>query len=167
MKINVQKIKNKIGTSQPFHFVTTADKLCLNDERLWIDGDISVNGEAVNTGRGFKIIGLITAMAKCECDRCLKEFEQAVEIAFSELFRDNADEKEADISGYEGDLIDLTEVIHENIIMAKPLKTLCSEGCRGLCPKCGANLNITQCACEHDLIDPRLAALKKIFEKQP
>lgn len=167
MKINIQKIKSEISASQTFNFVTTADKLGLDDERLWIDGAVSVTGEVVNNGRALEITGIITTTAKCECDRCLKEFEQRMEIPFSEIFQENAAEDDAsDVSGYEGDLIDLTEIIHENIIMAKPLKTLCNAGCRGLCPKCGTNLNISQCACEHDSIDPRLAALKKIFDKQ-
>jgi len=60
---------------------------------------------------------------------------------------------------YEGDEIDLTPLVHEQIILALPTRPLCGESCRGLCPRCGANLNAGACGCPAAPPDPRLAVL--------
>lgn len=166
MKINIKTIKNEVGASQPFDFITTADQVGLDGEHLWIDGTVSVHGEMINNGRAIEVAGVLKATAKYECDRCLTEFERPVEIPFSEVFQENVSkDNEAGIFGYAGNVIDLSAAIRENVIMSRPLKTFCSAECRGLCPKCGTNLNVSSCACERDSIDPRLAALQKIFDK--
>lgn len=62
----------------------------------------------------------------------------------------------------EDEVIDVTEVIENNIIIELPIKRLCKENCKGLCQQCGVNLNFSKCKCEKD-IDPRLAKLKDFF----
>src|SRR5437870_2238588 len=64
------------------------------------------------------------------------------------------------LSYYEGEEIDLTPLVHEQAMLALPTRPLCSEDCRGLCSRCGANLNAGPCGCtEATPADPRLAAL--------
>jgi uncharacterized protein len=63
------------------------------------------------------------------------------------------------LSCYEGDTIDLTPLVHEQAILALPTRPLCGEGCRGLCPRCGANLNAGPCGCPAPPPDHRLAVL--------
>jgi uncharacterized protein len=67
-----------------------------------------------------------------------------------------------DFEYYEGEVIDLDEVIFEQVVLQVPMKPLCSESCRGLCPHCGVNLNKTTCNCQNEVIDERLAVLKRI-----
>ncbi len=62
-------------------------------------------------------------------------------------------------SVYEGDAVDLDELVREQILLALPTRTLCREECKGLCPECGANLNAGECDCAQKEIDPRWAAL--------
>jgi uncharacterized protein len=79
------------------------------------------------------------------------EDDEGVELSVDEL----------DVNGYEGDEIDLEPLLREQLILAVPFAPLCSEGCKGLCPRCGADLNHETCTCE-PIIDPRLAGLKDI-----
>jgi uncharacterized protein len=63
---------------------------------------------------------------------------------------------------YEGDEIDFTREITEQVVLAIPFKPLCSEDCKGLCIKCGAELNITECSCSQDTMNLQFNALKNL-----
>jgi uncharacterized protein len=71
------------------------------------------------------------------------------------------------VAFYEGNVIDLAHLVREQLYLAMPMKALCHPDCAGLCPQCGANLNITTCGCEHRWVDPRLAALGQLLPKEP
>jgi uncharacterized protein len=66
------------------------------------------------------------------------------------------------LSAYEGDAVDLDEVVREQLLLALPSRHLCREDCQGLCQKCGANLNDGHCSCEQGEVDPRWAALANL-----
>ena len=70
--------------------------------------------------------------------------------------------EDLDVSIYEGDKIDLSELVREQIILNLPEKIFCSEDCKGLCAKCGANRNLIDCNCDKKELDPRWAALKNL-----
>ncbi|MDD2499121.1 MAG: DUF177 domain-containing protein, partial [Desulfitobacteriaceae bacterium] len=70
---------------------------------------------------------------------------------------------EEEIYFYEGDKIDILPQVLQTILLELPMKVLCREDCKGLCPVCGTNLNIKECRCERESIDPRLAALKNLL----
>jgi uncharacterized protein len=71
--------------------------------------------------------------------------------------------KDDDLIFINSDTLDITEIIENNIILTLPIKRLCKEDCKGLCHKCGTNLNFSTCHCNDDDIDPRLAKLKDLF----
>jgi uncharacterized protein len=169
MKINVLQAKKVIGSRQPFHFITSADKLAIDGDNPWTGGDIEVRGEVVNNGRVLEVKGIMYAKSTYSCNRCLDEFSTFVEVPFAE----NYQESDMEISGsedelvyYQGDEIDILDLLRESLILAELLKPLCSEECRGLCPQCGANLNVKQCSCESQIIDPRLAVLQQLLPKK-
>lgn len=169
MKINIQQVKNDIGAGQNFRFSVSAADILKDIEHSWISDPIVVTGEVVNDGRLLKVTGSIELVANFECDRCLEEYTTVLKISFLEEFQDSSDESSKDaeeISTYQGDEIDISELMRENVILAKPLKTVCSEDCCGLCPKCGTNLNISTCTCEKGVIDPRLAALQQLLDRK-
>jgi uncharacterized protein len=72
---------------------------------------------------------------------------------------------EADIGYYRGQGLELEDVLREQILLALPLKTICSENCKGLCAHCGTNLNLEQCSCAEPVEDPRWSVLKDIRNK--
>jgi uncharacterized protein len=69
---------------------------------------------------------------------------------------------ELDMDFYTGDELDIQTLINEQIVLALPMKPLCREECRGLCPECGTNFNIASCECRPAWVDPRLAVLDQL-----
>jgi uncharacterized protein len=166
MKINIQRVKDNIGATQNFRLCFSAADLFEESDSTWINDPIVAAGEIVNDGLRLKVSGVIEFTSNFECDRCLEKYTACSEIPFIEEFRETNKVSESDeINTYHGDEINISDLLRESIILAKPLKTVCKEGCQGLCPKCGTNLNISTCACEIGVIDPRLAALQQLLDK--
>jgi len=86
-----------------------------------------------------------------------------VVIHAHEKFSNNSDNKDDEIIFIDGDTIDITNIVKNNIILSLPFKKLCKDDCKGICQNCGGNLNTTSCHCKEDDIDPRLAKLKDLF----
>ena len=144
--------------STPFHFNVNADDIDLNDEDNSNNfvGDIVVDGEIIDGGSLFDVKGTIKCRKSFICDRCLTpSFEDQVHEFNEELDR-------RDI---EDDVADLTEMIRDTLIASQPIKNLCKEDCKGLCPICGVNLNESECDCDRLIVDPRLEALKNFVVK--
>jgi uncharacterized protein len=72
------------------------------------------------------------------------------------------DAEDMDVSVFEGETLDLAEVVREQILLFLPEQVFCSGDCRGLCPKCGIDLNLKSCDCPQLEIDPRWAGLKDL-----
>ena len=72
---------------------------------------------------------------------------------------------ETEISYYQGDGLLLEDVLREQVLLALPLRAVCREDCKGLCPHCGKNLNLEQCNCAEPLEDPRWSVLKDLKEQ--
>lgn len=167
MKINILQIKKAIGIQEMFEFVTSAKDLDLEGTGPWIGSEIKVEGELTNNGRVLKSKGVIHATAKYQCSSCLEDFSTNMDIPFSENYQEDSNddiENEADLAYYNGDEIDIADLVRESMILAEPLKIVCSESCRGLCPHCGINLNIAECSCTDNVIDPRLAVLQQLLK---
>lgn len=166
MKINIAQVHKAIGERQSFSFLVPAAAVA-DGQELWLTGQLEVAGEIVNNGRALKVTGTVKANAAGVCSRCLGEFGAPVTIPFAEDFQEASQAAAGDDNTvYSGDEIDLGDLIREAIILAEPIKPLCSQDCKGLCPKCGINLNQTTCECDRFTVDPRLAALEKLLHKK-
>ena len=106
------------------------------------------------------------------CDRCARDFQSEINSKFKMvyLFRSNADETENEKAELvylhpETDKIELDEDVRDYAILAIPMKRLCSENCKGLCPKCGKNLNDGPCNCTDEIVDPRWEPILKMKTK--
>jgi uncharacterized protein len=103
------------------------------------------------------------------CDRCLEDFAFHIDDNFfyTLLHREKKDENEEtepDILYFDGNNINFLDIIHEQIILQIPLKTVCKEDCKGICPGCGKNLNIEECSCDKkddNIFFEKLINLKK------
>lgn len=135
-----------------------------------------VEGELVLTGTGRTVClsGRVRTVVELVCGACLGVFRQPLEVAVSEEFGrvgspvDDARRGEQELGSEDfimpleaGDLVDVTEVVRQHLILALPIAPRCHAGCRGLCPQCGANLNAGSCACSREAFDPRLEALRR------
>ena len=104
------------------------------------------------------------------CGRCLEEYGFEIDKDFTlvlvprqpQLDTDELSEDDLDLSYYEGDQVDLSPLVREQIILALPTRPLCRDTCRGLCPHCGVDLNAQSCSCASEHVDPRLAVLRNL-----
>ena len=120
------------------------------------------------------IKGEFSAIIDSNCSRCLEDISVPIGGNFAYTLipakaetREDVEltAEEPEISHYQGDFIDLTSIICEQIILQIPIKTPCREECKGLCPRCGINLNTSSCNCHLAVVDNRMAVLKKIKVK--
>ena len=98
------------------------------------------------------------------CDRCLDEFKSNLKISSLKDVVTSVQDDDLDVILVDKDIIfDAKEEAITQIIFSFPQKYLCKEDCKGLCPKCGCNLNLSKCDCDDKEIDPRLEVLKNLF----
>jgi uncharacterized protein len=122
----------------------------------------------------FRLVGTVVTELELPCSRCLEPFRLPVAAPFdlrylpaSEVSSDGEREvgdEDLETSYYENDAIDLNGLMREQFYLALPMKPLCQDNCRGLCPQCGTNLNTGNCSCAPVWEDPRLAALKNLLK---
>jgi len=112
----------------------------------------------------------IRAAGVFECDRCLDPFEQKLSTqyrlvyVFDETAGSRYPEEEVQILREDTVAIDLSEDVRQMVMLSIPLKLLCSQECRGLCPTCGTNLNHAACTCRADQTDPRWNGLQDLLK---
>jgi len=123
----------------------------------------------------IRLKGRVDTSLEMPCARCLEPVVQQVSRDFDLLYRPlgtdagheerSVTDAEAEISYYEGKGLVLEDALREQLLLAMPVKAVCREDCKGLCPQCGKNLNSGTCSCTAQVEDPRWAALKDIREK--
>lgn len=129
----------------------------------------------------FRLVGTVKAELELACSRCLEPFKLPVDRGFDLRYlpagvtepeteeEDEEIEVEDDdvaITFYRDEQIDLNELLREQFYLVLPMKPLCSEDCKGICPQCGTNRNTAPCECNPQWEDPRLAVLKTLLEKR-
>ena len=120
-----------------------------------------------NEGKGKVLVeGSFDLTLEMNCNRCLKEVAVPIHVSISELITEENMESptSADefpfLNGYQ---LDVDEMIGNEILINLPMKVLCDENCKGICKKCGTDLNLGECDCDTFVPDPRMAVLKDIF----
>lgn len=123
----------------------------------------------------FRLVGHLQTELELSCSRCLEPYRFVVDAEFDQRYlpgsaasaepESEVQEDDLETSYYSDDQIDLGELMREQFYLVLPMKPLCRDDCRGLCPQCGTNLNTGTCDCSPVWEDPRLAALKAIKEK--
>ena len=132
-----------------------------------VSSELSVCREADH----IRVRGRVQVPVALTCSRCLATYRQQIDSRFTIIFREGQtryeDEDEVELEEqdlvsalYSGDEIDLLPEIAEQVALAMPLKPLCSDTCKGLCPSCGADLNQTVCSCTKEPVNLKFAALK-------
>jgi len=122
------------------------------------------------------ITGKVQAILRFQCVRCLKEFSHPLSTTFEltlHLLREAPSEEEIELGSeemeldfFEGGEIHLSEIACEQIFLEIPYQSLCQEGCKGLCPKCGKDLNLSSCQCVEEELTSGFSALKKLKLKK-
>jgi uncharacterized protein len=107
---------------------------------------------------------------KYECDRCATEYKSSLKSDYKMIYLMNEAPEETDSINVtylkrDADKIDITSDVREFALLAVPMKKLCGEDCKGLCPKCGKDLNKEKCTCSTEEIDPRWKPLMNLKDK--
>lgn len=135
--------------------------------------------DLLRTKGGILVRAHLDTTAQQTCSRCLEAFQCVATIELEEEFLSPAEgeqavapeslEIETPFTIDEKQVLDLEEAMRQYQILAQPMKPLCQSNCAGLCPQCGANLNLGPCGCPATAVDPRWEALKglTVEEKQP
>ena len=154
------------------------------DEEYKVAGPVHLVMDVHKDGEAYRAIGRVTTRLQLECGRCLEPFEIPIdspfELRYVPLVETAGDGKTGDADEdvnerevaeddlttafYKEDSIDLGALMHEQFVLALPMKPLHDPACKGLCVHCGTNLNEETCACAPERTDPRLAVLKKLLK---
>lgn len=127
---------------------------------------LTANGKAVNSAGRLTLDGEAQVSLLCQCDRCGESFTLDKHVPISAVLSDELqDEDNPDIFPIESDSADLDDIILTMFVLSMETKLLCNPDCKGLCDKCGANLNNGSCSCGRGS-DPRLAALAELLNSQ-
>jgi uncharacterized protein len=123
----------------------------------------------------IRLVGKVEVHLEFSCARCLEPVGHEVSRDFDLIYRPlgvdpRADEAaiceaETEIGYYSGEGLLLEDALREQVLLATPVRALCREGCKGLCPQCGCNLNVVTCQCEPPAKEPRWEALSGIKKK--
>ena len=159
MICDVSTIMNMEGAVLPFTGSLEASELLPDVEMI----SAQLEGSITCTGGVLALECNVKTMILKSCARCLKEIQLPLEFDFSETLVLSGQETTADADSvifFEGKEIDVGELALNNLLLNLSTKYLCKDDCRGLCPKCGKDLNEGECDCDFVEIDPRWEKLK-------
>jgi len=158
-------------TYEPAQF----DPSVVQDEEYTVVAPVDLVMDVRKNRDIYRVTGNVRTRLQLNCGRCLEPFEVPVDNDFELRYvpaATNVGEGEREVEEddlttafYKDEQLDLGELMHEQFVLALPMKPLCSERCKGLCPQCGTNLNTASCDCAPAWKDPRLAALHGLLQR--
>ena len=168
MQINVsQLLKSPIGLVRDYEVKKVIDVTGDGDSSL-VQGKVRL----MRTDRGILVKGVLDTEVELTCSRCLNLFGRPLALDIEEEYFPTTDivsgaptslpEESGSFTIDEHHELDLTEAIRQCALLTIPMKPLCREGCAGLCPSCGHNLNLGACSCLPQGADPRWSELSKL-----
>lgn len=170
MIVEVAKIQK---SGKDFNLKFEPNDLNLDSEFAKISDETLFKGKVINSDLRIIVEGEIETEVELNCNRCFQAIPKKLKFSFKNAYilaedytkeeEYELEKKDLEISIFEGGKIDLGEVASEQIALALPTQILCEETCKGLCEKCGANLNLIDCKCKDTEIDPRWSALKDLI----
>ena len=159
----------------PFEVEFSPGKIDYLDPELKQHGNLQAEGlaELLSSTLGeIRIHGHLRVTMGSSCDRCLESASVLIDSHFDLSYRPaemaitgdevELDEGEAEMGFYEGDGLELADVLREFVLLQVPMQIVCRQDCKGICPVCGGNRNIAACECRLPTADDRWAALKNL-----
>ncbi|MBX2992700.1 MAG: DUF177 domain-containing protein [Bacteroidetes bacterium] len=162
MKIQITGLSDGIHRYQ---FAVNPAELTLGE---YFDGDVAVEAVLDKSAAQILLTASITATARFTCDRCISLFTQRLNSEYSMLYvnegieTQHLDPAEVQVIPPGLHIINIAEDVRQTVMLSVPLKVLCKETCKGLCPLCGTNLNEQACTCSDTEIDSRWEELRKL-----
>ena len=166
MQLGLSRIIDCPGASVSFSTSVDLRDLCYG-VTYPVTEPVRAEGTVRNTAGVLMMTGDITTTIHGTCDRCAADFDRNIHFPIEVvLVTEMANEENEDewVFPLEGDSADLDDIVRTVFVLNLDSKLLCKEDCKGLCHRCGKNLNDGPCNCQKEL-DPRFAALKQLLEK--
>ena len=166
MLLSLNKIIETPGATVPFSTSVDLSDLCYGVSYP-VTEPVRAEGQVRNTAGVLVMTGSIETTIHGTCDRCASDFDREIHfpidvVLVTEL--SNEENEDEWVFPLEGDSADLDDIVRTVFVLNLDSKLLCKEDCKGLCHRCGKNLNDGPCSCQKEL-DPRFAALKQLLEK--
>ena len=149
----------------------------LEGEDFRVVAPVKLTARVTKDAQKIRLEGRVQTTLETDCGRCLEPFSLPVNAKLELMFLPDAGDGAVQVAGekevrdddvgvsfYKDETIDLGEMMRDEFYLALPMKPLCKDDCKGLCPLCGANWNRDTCTCKAEWVDPRLAVLKKLLD---
>ena len=163
MRFDLRELIVNPSSRIPFQTELDTDGLDFPSVKAYLSAP-KAEGVAYNEAGILHLRGTVTADMLCTCDRCGQEFESQKETVGNAVLAEEENEENPELFLLEGTEIDLQELLSTCFVLDMETKFLCREDCKGLCPRCGKNLNLGPCGCEKE-VDPRFAVLEQLLDK--
>lgn len=169
MIINISELLSTTEKTENYSVPLECDAFHIHGQDYPIASKEPVALTITNIGeRSVSIDGKVKVIVDIPCDRCLEnvptvfDFEIHKELNLGESDEDRI--KELDETSYvEHSSLDVDLMVYNEMLIHFPMKVLCREDCKGLCFKCGQNLNLGECGCDRESLDLRMSAIRDIF----
>ncbi|HZC99180.1 MAG TPA: YceD family protein [Actinomycetes bacterium] len=163
LAVNVRELLNQPGAHK--HVVQRGPLPNMVTPVAWVEPDtpVTVDAEVESVVEGLLVTGQVSTWARLQCARCLSTIGEELRVDVRELFA--LDPREAEDEGYAllpDDRLPLDAMARDAIVLAFPAAPLCRPDCAGLCPQCGADLNVTACGHRQGTADLRWAGLAEL-----
>ena len=163
MSINLRELIRTPGARLSFRRELSCERLSFPAVLSYLEPPVG-EGEISNSADLLTLCGHIRAVMRCACDRCAREFDKTVDFpADVRLAAELEDEEDPDYYLLNGDELDIDDLLESVFILGMDPQILCRDDCKGLCPRCGADLNEGGCRCQAES-DPRLAVLEQLLD---
>lgn len=164
--MNLHELLLNPGSRLPFRCELSTDRLDFPAVLSYTAAPVG-EGFIVNNAGALTLRGTLSAAMRCVCDRCAAEFDREVSYPLDvPLASELQDEENPDYFLLEDDELDLEELLETVFILNMDTRFLCRDDCKGLCSRCGKNLNEGPCDCRTES-DPRLAVLEQLLDDKP
>lgn len=170
MIINISEILSTAKKSETYSVPIEMDAFVMNGDSFSLIEKAPVALTITNIGnREISIQGHIDVVLNIPCDRCLEDVPTALSMDVDKTIDMKKTDEERindlDETCYiDHSSLDVERLVSNEILIHFPMKTLCREDCKGICFKCGQNLNLGECGCDRASLDPRMSAIQDIFK---
>ncbi len=162
MLISVAELFGKNGESLTFSLTEMPEKADVYSDVVEFLEPVKLEGKVTNEAEEMHLLAEGHTVVSMVCSRCLTPVRRELTFPVEEVFVKAGIVKE-ETETFSGDQIDLADFVKRGILGALPMKVLCKEDCKGLCPVCGKDLNDGDCGCDTTYIDPRFESLRALF----
>ena len=147
MLVDISRAFKDPGQSYPFEASAEIEPLTVMDDPVRFS-DVRLTGELVGTGEAVRVSSLVEADVESRCALCLEPVHMHLKTEIDALFARDPDPDDPDQYPLDGYKIEVSDMAREALLLELPMRFLCSESCKGICPSCGANRNIAPCTCQ-------------------